>query len=114
MIPLQEVNFHLTHNQVVFSHLVQQHDGSFTAQLSQPYSMSDIPQIKYYMWLQCPAGSSAADAFSKIYSALKANFMNNDRSLVKVNNPCSTEFLTVDEQLDILSSAVPVKVNEPI
>lgn len=114
MIPLQEVNFHLTYNEVVFSHLVQLPGGTFTAQVSQPCSMSDIPQFKYYMWLQCPAGSTAADAFSKIYSALKIHCMNNDRSLVKVNNPCNTEFLTVADQLDILNSSVPVTVNEPV
>jgi hypothetical protein len=114
VIPLQEVNFHLTYNEVVFAHLVQLHDRTFSAQVTEPHSMDALPVFKFYRWLPCQSNSSAAGAFIEILNALKSYGSLNDRSLIKVNNPGNTEFLSVHEQLNILSSTVPVTVNELI
>ena len=114
MIPVQEVNFHLTYNEVVFAHLVKLGDGTFTAQVTEAHQMDAIPEYRFYRWLACPGNATAGDAFNQILIALKSYGERNDRSLVKVNNPCNTEFLTAEDQLDILNSTVPVTINEPI
>ena len=60
MIPLQEVNFHLSSNQVIFCQLVQLHDGTFTATVTQAHDKDKIPATKYFSWLAGVGRVSAA------------------------------------------------------
>lgn len=115
MIPLQEVNFHLSSNQVIFCQLVQLHDGTFTATVTQAHDKDKIPATKYFSWLACPAKANAKTAFSEVISAIQRHCQRNGNpTLVKVNNPCNCEFLTAQEQQHVVGQAVSVVVNEPI
>lgn len=115
MIPIQEVNFHLSSNQVIFGQLVQLHDGTFTATVTQAHNQESIPAEKYFSWLACPAEANAEAAFSELISAIQRHCQRNGNpTLVKVNNPCNCEFLAAQEQQHVVGQTVSVVVNEPI
>lgn len=115
MFPLQEVNFHLASNEVIFAQLLDLGDGTFTATVTMPHKYSEIPEVKYFSWLACPSKSSPAMAFKEIISAIDRHCAKTPgNKLVKVNNPCNCEFLSQEQQMSIAGSGVTISVNEPI
>ncbi len=113
MIPLQEVNFHLSSNKVIFCQLLQISDGTFTATVTQAHDKGNIPTTKYFSWLACPAGADAETAFKEVVSAIERYCQNNGKpTLVKVNNPCNCEFLAAQIQKNVVGQNVSVVVNE--
>jgi hypothetical protein len=111
----QEVSFHLSSNQVIFAQLIQLHDGTFTATVTQAHDKASIPSTKYFSWLACPDKASAQTAFREVISAIQHLCQRNGNStLVKVNNPCNCEFLSAQEEQNIAGQSVSVVVNESI
>lgn len=114
MTPIQELNFHLDSGEVIFAHIFSLGDGNFTAQVTQPYALNNLPSTKFYQWLVCPSNSDARIAFSKIAEAIDRKCNLDGNKLVKVNNPCNCEFLPKSVQQALLGSKVSVVMNEPI
>ena len=113
MIPFQEINFHLSSNQVVFAHVIQQNDGTFTAEATQAYDLGNIPSVKEFLLVACPANATATTAFRQVFSVVQSHCRcNGDSTLVKVNNPCNCEFLSTQDKQHIVGLAVMVVMNE--
>lgn len=113
MFPLQEINFHLSQNQVIFCQLLQLPDGTFTATVTQAHDKGNIPATKYFSWLACPTGANAEAAFREVVSAIQRLCQRNSNStLVRVNNPCNCEFVTSQVQQHLVGSDVTVVVND--
>lgn len=114
MIPIQELSFHLDSGEIVFGCLVSLGDGTFSAQVTAPYQANQLPQVKFYQWLACPARATSKDAFQEIIGALGRKGNRDGSKLIKVNNPCNCEFLPQSIQQQIVGTAVAVVVNEAV
>ena len=115
MIPFQEINFYLSSNQVIFAHVIQQHDGTFIAEATQAHDLGNIPSVKEFLMVACPANANAETAFRQVFSVVQSHCKSNgDSTLVKVNNPCNCEFLSTQDQQHIVGQAVRVVTNEKL
>ena len=112
MIPLQEVNFHLTSGEVIFAQLIATGNGGFSATVTEPYSSGQIPVEKFFRWLPCPSGADASAAFKEVATAI-ANYASKKpgNSIDSVNNPCNCEFVAPQLQQSILGPGAKVLVN---
>jgi len=114
MIPLQEVTFHLSSQEVFFCQLIQIGGPDFAATLSMPSPISAIPVHKYYTWVPCPTKADAAAAFTEAYRRVTAYATYHGASVTKVNNPNNCEFLTTGAEQSIVGADIQVVINEAI
>lgn len=120
MIHLQEVHFYLADkkgNKLVFVTEIQKADnGQFSAWTCEPRA---LPESSFTNIGQSPLNDMfdvAVEAVDALINNINTYAGENDLVFLKVNNPCNCEFVSVDEQKELLNKNninAQVTVNNP-
>jgi hypothetical protein len=111
MLPIQEIQIVTKNNRVFFMHLEKWSETHFECKLAAINLGPQLPaDAKFGPFAN---GESANSAYKLLISELSSVLATLDAtdSIAKVNNPCNTEFVTSEEQKEILGHGVIVKVN---
>ncbi|HDI3247707.1 hypothetical protein [Vibrio cholerae] len=111
MIPIQEIDIYSDNNIKISAHIIVQNSSQVSAEIS----IYDPLHNNLYSAYQ-PIGqfTSASDAFDAILTTSDKYITKSSGTIVKINNPCNTEFLDKVAQQSIVASksiTVNVEVN---
>ena len=111
MLPIQEIEIRTKNNRVFFVHLEKWSETRFECKLAAIKLGPQLPAGA--MFGPFASGESANSACKSLISELSSTLAGLDAtdSIAEVNNPCNTEFMTADDQKNILGDEVIVKVN---
>lgn len=111
MLPIQEIQIGTKNKRVFFVHLEKWSETHFECKLAAINLGPQLPADATFG--PFANGESANSAYKSLISGLSSALASLDAtdSIAEVNNPCNTEFVTSDEQKEILGEGVIVKVN---
>ena len=111
MLPLQEIEIKTKKSRVFHAHLEKWKDDHFECKLAAINLGPQLPADAVFG--PFVKGNTAIDAFKALINGLVKSLSNLDKadSISEINNPCNTEFVTKEEQDNVVGSAVSVLVN---
>ncbi|MEH6457941.1 MAG: hypothetical protein V7749_16555 [Cocleimonas sp.] len=114
MIRVQDISFHLSDGDVIFSHLVELSIDNYVGEITESFSKNSIPMTKVYTRLGSSAKNTSCEAFSDVCNAIDQICKNLGLNILEVNNPCNCELVDSINQTTILGEEIIIKVNDSI